>query len=108
MSRLYPSFDSCRPRYTKLGDYRKGISYFEQALAIANEIGDKEGKGRRICNLGHGIHQEISTELLRRVGIEADIATNVREAVGKVPGGGLRCPAHGHPDAGDGRFYRNP
>ena len=35
-----------------LGDYRKAIDYYEKALAIAEEIGDKQGKGNRLGNLG--------------------------------------------------------
>jgi len=38
--------------YSDLGDYRKAISYHEQATAIAGEIGDKKGKGNHLGRLG--------------------------------------------------------
>jgi CHAT domain-containing protein len=38
--------------YSDLGDYRKAISFYEKALAIAEEIGDKQGKGSWLGNLG--------------------------------------------------------
>jgi tetratricopeptide (TPR) repeat protein len=38
--------------YRSLGDYRKAIAYYEQALAIDDETGDRKGKGYRLGALG--------------------------------------------------------
>ena len=35
-----------------LGDFRKAIEFFQQGLAIAKEVGDKESEGRAYGNLG--------------------------------------------------------
>ena len=37
---------------TSLGDFRKAIDFFQQGLAIAKEVGDKESEGRAYGNLG--------------------------------------------------------
>ena len=39
--------------YYSLGDYRRAIDHHEQSLAIAREIGDRQGEGNALCNLGH-------------------------------------------------------
>ena len=38
--------------YSDLGDAKKAIEYYEQALKIAREIGDRRGEGTRLGNLG--------------------------------------------------------
>ena len=35
-----------------LGDFRDAIEFFQQGLAIAKEVGDKESEGRAYGNLG--------------------------------------------------------
>jgi len=35
-----------------LGQVEKAIEYYEQALVISKEIGDKRGEGNRLGNLG--------------------------------------------------------
>jgi tetratricopeptide (TPR) repeat protein len=39
--------------YSDLGDAKKAIDYYEQALKIAREIGDIRGEGNRLGNLGN-------------------------------------------------------
>ncbi len=39
--------------YKNLGDPRKAIEYYEQALVIAREIGDRKGEGNQLGNLGN-------------------------------------------------------
>lgn len=38
--------------YHHLGELRKAIEYYEQALKIAQEIGDRQGEGNQLGNLG--------------------------------------------------------
>jgi tetratricopeptide (TPR) repeat protein len=38
--------------YANLGEARQAIEYYEQALEIAREIGDRRGEGNRLGNLG--------------------------------------------------------
>lgn len=38
--------------YYYLGDYQKAIEYYEQALVIAREIGDRRGEGSELGNIG--------------------------------------------------------
>ena len=38
--------------YADLGDARRAIEFYEQALAIAREIGDRRGEGNALGNLG--------------------------------------------------------
>lgn len=38
--------------YSHLGEPRKAIEYYEQALKISREIGDRRGEGNRLGNLG--------------------------------------------------------
>ena len=38
--------------YNNLGDPRKAIEYYEKALKIAQEIGDRRGEGNQLGNLG--------------------------------------------------------
>ena len=38
--------------YSHLGELRKAIEYYEQALKISKEIGDRRGEGNRLGNLG--------------------------------------------------------
>ena len=38
--------------YAELGKVHRAIEYYEQALAIAREIGDKRGEGADLGNLG--------------------------------------------------------
>ncbi|HFD38969.1 MAG TPA: tetratricopeptide repeat protein [Anaerolineae bacterium] len=38
--------------YLQLGDARRAIQYYEQALAIDREIGDRQGEGNWLGNLG--------------------------------------------------------
>ena len=38
--------------YQQLGYVRKAIEYYEQALKISKEIGDRRGEGNRLGNLG--------------------------------------------------------
>jgi tetratricopeptide (TPR) repeat protein len=42
--------------YSDLGEVRKAIDYYEQALKIAREIKDKEGEAINLGNLGEGYH----------------------------------------------------
>jgi tetratricopeptide (TPR) repeat protein len=35
-----------------LGQYEKAIEHYNQALAISREIGDRQGEGNRLGNLG--------------------------------------------------------
>ena len=35
-----------------LGELKKAIEYYEQALKIAREIGDRRGEGNELGNLG--------------------------------------------------------
>ncbi|CAG0974305.1 Transcriptional activator NprA [Methanosarcinales archaeon] len=39
--------------YDQIGSYRKAIEYYEKALAIAHEIGDRRGEGADLGNLGN-------------------------------------------------------
>ncbi len=39
--------------YNDIGEYHKGIEYCEKALIIAEDINDKQGKGRHFINLGN-------------------------------------------------------
>ena len=38
--------------YSDLGEPRKAIEYYEQALKISREIGDRRGEGNHLGNLG--------------------------------------------------------
>ena len=38
--------------YFQLGDARRAIGYYEQALVISREIGDRRGEGNALGNLG--------------------------------------------------------
>lgn len=38
--------------YLTLGDARKAIEFYKQALVIGQEIGDRHGEGAGLCNLG--------------------------------------------------------
>jgi tetratricopeptide (TPR) repeat protein len=38
--------------YSSLGDYRRAIDHYEKSLAIAREIGDRQGEGTALGNLG--------------------------------------------------------
>jgi tetratricopeptide (TPR) repeat protein len=40
-----------------LGEYRRAIEYHEQHLAMAREIGDREGEGHALGNLGNAYHR---------------------------------------------------
>ncbi len=39
--------------YTELGEARKAIKYYDQALAITREIRDRRGEGANLGNLGN-------------------------------------------------------
>ncbi len=39
--------------YSDLGDAKKAIDYYEQALKIDREIGDRRGEGADLGNLGN-------------------------------------------------------
>jgi tetratricopeptide (TPR) repeat protein len=39
--------------YRSLGDYRRAIDHHEQSLAIAREIGDRQGEGSSLGSLGN-------------------------------------------------------
>ena len=39
--------------YAALGDVHKAIEFYEQALVIAREIGDRQGEGADLGNLGN-------------------------------------------------------
>ena len=41
--------------YSDLGEPRKAIEYYEQALKISREIGDRRGEGTDLGNLGISI-----------------------------------------------------
>ena len=41
--------------YSDLGEPRKAIEYYEQALKISRDIGDRRGEGNRLGNLGNSI-----------------------------------------------------
>lgn len=43
--------------YSDLGDTRKAIEYYEQALKISREIGDRRGEGVDLGNLGNAYHR---------------------------------------------------
>ena len=45
-------FGSLGNAYSALGDAKKAIDYYEQALKIAKEIGDRRGEGNHLGNLG--------------------------------------------------------
>ena len=47
--------------YAALGDARKAIEYYEQALAIAREIGDRRGEGNCAGQPGHGLRRPWAT-----------------------------------------------
>jgi tetratricopeptide (TPR) repeat protein len=38
--------------YADLGEVHKAIGYYEQALAITREIGDRRGEGNHLANMG--------------------------------------------------------
>jgi tetratricopeptide (TPR) repeat protein len=42
--------------YSYLGDPRKAIDFYEQALAISREIGDLRGEGTDLFNMSHSLH----------------------------------------------------
>ena len=42
--------------YRDLGQVEKAITYYEQALAIAREIGHRQGEGADLGNLGVAYH----------------------------------------------------
>ncbi len=44
--------DNLGSAYYLLGDTQKGIEYYERALAITREIGDRRGEGNSLANLG--------------------------------------------------------
>lgn len=39
--------------YAALGDLRQAASYFEQQLALARSIGDRQSEGKALGNLGN-------------------------------------------------------
>ena len=43
--------------YSNLGEVRRAIEYYEQALTIAREINDRRGEGNRLGNLGSAYSQ---------------------------------------------------
>ena len=38
--------------YWSLGRYEQALDYYQKALAIAKDIGDREGEGTRLNNIG--------------------------------------------------------
>ena len=38
--------------YRALGETRRAIEYYEQALTVAREIGDRRGEGADLANMG--------------------------------------------------------
>ena len=42
--------------YYSLGGYDKAINYYQQSLAISQEIGDRNGEGKSLNNLGNAYH----------------------------------------------------
>jgi tetratricopeptide (TPR) repeat protein len=42
--------------YSDLGDPRKAIDFYEQALEISREIGDRQGEGRHLFNKSLSLH----------------------------------------------------
>ncbi len=43
--------------YAALGETRKAIEFYEKALEIAREIGDRRGEGHALGNLGTGLRR---------------------------------------------------
>ena len=41
--------------FADLGEVREAIGYYEQALAISREIGDRRGEGNHAWNLGRAL-----------------------------------------------------
>ena len=46
------SWETWAQHTTRLGQVEKAIQYYEKALAISQEIGDRRGEGTRLGNLG--------------------------------------------------------
>jgi tetratricopeptide (TPR) repeat protein len=42
--------------YSDLGDPRKAIDFYDQALQISREIGDRRGEGNRLFNMSLSLH----------------------------------------------------
>ncbi len=49
--------------YAALGEARKAIEFYEQALTIARETGDRRGEGQTLGNLGEA-HEQLNEILL--------------------------------------------
>lgn len=64
--------------YYDLGQYQKAIELYQQSLAIAREIGDREVEGQTLSNMGELLAQQNQPELAI---IFYKQSVNVREAI---------------------------
>jgi tetratricopeptide (TPR) repeat protein len=76
-----------------LGETRRAIAFYEQALAIAREIGDKRGEGNRLGNLGNAYSALGET---RRAIAFYEQALAIDREIGDKRGESIRLENTGH------------